>query len=298
MGADSLLVFNTGFTVDLDGPGQRLVFYLKGCNMRCPWCAAPESVSPHSDVLFFPHRLDDPTRAVVACPQDAIAIRDGNISRDVSLCYRCEEYACLRGGLRAFEWMGERVPISDLVGKARRYRMFYGPTGGVTLGGGEPTCQFDGAARLLSELRAAGIHTAMETNGSHVRLPELFDLVDALYLDLKHPDDAECERLTGVGCAQTLENIRRRHAHGGMLTVRLTLVPGYNCDEATLKLYAQKLSAIGPLAFELIPYHRRGEAKWKALGLKMPTQEALPPSGDLLRQGRSILLQSGLIERG
>ena len=132
--ADSLLVFNTGFTVDLDGPGQRLVIYLKGCNMRCLWCAAPESVSPHPDVLFFPHRLDDPTRAVAACSQGAIAVRDGDVSRDLSVCYRCEELACLRGGLRAFERMGERIPISDLVEKARRYRMFYGPTGGATPG--------------------------------------------------------------------------------------------------------------------------------------------------------------------
>ncbi len=49
-------VFNVGYSNDFDGPGTRLVFYLKGCNFRCDWCGAPESLSPEVQTLYYPER--------------------------------------------------------------------------------------------------------------------------------------------------------------------------------------------------------------------------------------------------
>lgn len=36
--------FAKGFNYSQDGPGNRLVYHLKGCNMRCPWCSNPEGM--------------------------------------------------------------------------------------------------------------------------------------------------------------------------------------------------------------------------------------------------------------
>lgn len=41
-----LKVFGKGFNFSQDGPGNRLVYHLKGCNMRCPWCSNPEGMLP------------------------------------------------------------------------------------------------------------------------------------------------------------------------------------------------------------------------------------------------------------
>ena len=35
-------IFQKGFNYSQDGPGNRLVYHLTGCNMRCPWCSNPE----------------------------------------------------------------------------------------------------------------------------------------------------------------------------------------------------------------------------------------------------------------
>ncbi len=46
--------FQKGFNYSQDGPGNRLVYHLHGCNMRCPWCSNPEGMNPSKAHSAFP----------------------------------------------------------------------------------------------------------------------------------------------------------------------------------------------------------------------------------------------------
>jgi pyruvate formate lyase activating enzyme len=37
-------IFYKGFNFSEDGPGNRLVYHLSGCNLKCPWCSNPEGM--------------------------------------------------------------------------------------------------------------------------------------------------------------------------------------------------------------------------------------------------------------
>ena len=46
--------FQKGFNYSQDGPGNRLVYHLHGCNMKCPWCSNPEGMNPQKTYSAFP----------------------------------------------------------------------------------------------------------------------------------------------------------------------------------------------------------------------------------------------------
>lgn len=292
MDSASLNIIDCGFSHDVDGPGQRLVIYTKGCNLHCPWCATPESISPDPVVAFYPERVAQSAQLVGCCPYGAITSVEDSVKRDISSCANCPTFACTTSGNIAFERIGEVRTIMALVDYANKYRAFL-TAGGVTIGGGEACCQFEAVADLLAQLHDAGFHTALETNGTNPRLPELFAQLDLLYIDLKHPDSLAAAGLTTALTAIVLANISARYAQGGNMIVRIPLVPGYNADTATLTRIGVALAAIGPLQVQLLPFHRRGEVKWRAIGLAVQTP-ATEPTDDQRHEAALILASYGL----
>ena len=95
--------------------------------------------------------------------------------------------------------------------------------GGVTLSGGEVLVQPDFAAALLKKCKENGIHTALETTAFST--PLVFSKVlantDLLLLDIKHYNDREHIKYTGVSNQSILENL------DFAVTMKFRLSPGY-----------------------------------------------------------------------
>jgi len=209
-------IFRRGFSFGLDGPGNRLVYHLCGCDFRCPWCSNPECL------------------------------------------LRWDSAASLFSA----------IAVEDIIKEAMGAKAMFFAGGGVTFTGGEPTLQFEALTRCLAGLRAQGIHTCMESNANHPRLPELFPLIDCLILDCKHHDDAPHRRWTGQGNARVLANIRAAAGQREQLLVRIPLVGGVNASPEDARAFAALLPTLGNFPVELLRYHEYGRPKWERYGME------------------------------
>lgn len=45
-------IFQKGFNYSQDGPGNRLVYHLQGCNLHCPWCSNPEGMQMEGGMIY------------------------------------------------------------------------------------------------------------------------------------------------------------------------------------------------------------------------------------------------------
>ena len=63
-----LKVFGKGFNYSQDGPGNRLVYHLKGCNMHCPWCSNPEGMHPEKGDYYTVTAEELLSEAIISKP--------------------------------------------------------------------------------------------------------------------------------------------------------------------------------------------------------------------------------------
>ena len=201
-------IFQKGFNYSQDGPGNRLVYHMQGCNFRCKWCSNPESVEE-------------------SCKTTA------NLSPE------------------------------EIAQEAVRCKMMFFDGGGVTFTGGEPTVQFEELKKTLSLLKNNGIHSAIETNGSHDRLMGLLDFVDYLIMDVKHVNVKLHKLWTGADNSKTLENIVKITKTKRQVLVRIPLIHGFN--GGAHKEFAEFFQLLDTqnVKFELLPYHEYGKDKWE-----------------------------------
>ncbi len=215
-----------------DGPGIRTNVFLKGCSLRCAWCANPESQRPQLELAFSAQRC-------IRCGQFNDACVDSWISGDTLAArkkYGERVQACPACGIR---WLGDHRTAGEIITEVLKDQPFYQDGGGLTLTGGEPTFQPRFSQAILRLAKVKGIHTAMETNG-HTRwkvLEQLTPYLDQILFDVKHLDSAIHRKYTGADNALILANLHRLAAAttgAPSVQIRVPLIPGFNADETSL----------------------------------------------------------------
>jgi len=264
-------IYNIQHFCTHDGPGIRTVVFFKGCQLKCGWCANPESQSTKDEIGFFRDKCRMCGACQLACDSGAIDIRsERRINR--SLCTRCGQCAEVCP-YDAYKLFGEYKTCDQLVERVLRDRPFYRKSGGgVTASGGEPTLQLGFLIRFFHALKREGIHTALETHGYFPaeKLASLAECTDTFLFDIKHTDSAAHQRHTGVPNELILQNIYELAVvHRADVVMRVPLIPGFNDDDgnltATARL-ARRLSQQGTLkGVHLLKFHNLAISKYAAL---------------------------------
>jgi len=232
-----------------DGPGIRTTIFMKGCPLHCAWCHNPETIRFEPETVYHPERCIH--------------------------CGHCDE-GCFSG---ARVLCGERMSVSEAVGVALMDKAYYGKDGGVTISGGEPTAQSRFVSALLKELRAQGVHTAVETClfGAWEALASVVRECDLVMADLKLWDSEKHRCYTGAGNETILRNLSRVNRP---LIVRTPVVGGVNDEDgeiAAIAAFVGKLPTL--LYYELLPYHPLGLSKGQ-----FEQQRFVTPDGNRMRE--------------
>jgi pyruvate formate lyase activating enzyme len=281
------LVFNIQKFSLHDGSGIRTLVFLKGCPLRCRWCANPEGQATHPELAFNSDRCIGTTecgRCIEVCGEGAIEPSgDGKVRVDRALCNNCGD--CIAAcPSRALELFGTYMSVDEMVAVVEEDSAFYARSGGgLTLSGGEPLVQAEFAIALLKRAQERGIDTALETSG-HCRWDDLERAcahVSQLFFDIKSLNLEKHGREVGIGGKTILRNLRRlvERLPGLPIVVRTPVIPGFNDSDEEIAAIANLVGQLpGELGYELLPYHGFGGPKYLQLGMPYDLEELSPPS--------------------
>ena len=156
-----------------DGPGIRTTVFLKGCSLKCQWCANPESWAGEPEMAFFEDECIFAGACAKACPFGAISmtpagpVTDWDVCRN--RCYREVEapYPCTNVcHAQARRTLGRHMTVDQVLATVERDRGIYRDSGGgLSVSGGEPFYQSAFLRGLLREAKNRWLNTVVESCG-------------------------------------------------------------------------------------------------------------------------------------
>ena len=271
------IIFNIQHFSIHDGPGIRTVVFLKGCPLRCGWCANPESQNPDPEIAWTREECIG-CRSCVNCLKELQCefiekegvFWDNQVRPDENLAARVKRIC----PSEALHIIGERKSVEEILEQVEKDKTFYKTSGGgLTVSGGEPLMQAEFTAELLKEAKKKTISTCIETSGqaSWERFQLVLKELDYLIMDIKCFSSERHKEHTGIGNELILENMQKiRETFPNLpVLVRTPVIPGFNDTEEEILKIAEFVNQLN-CEYELLKYHRLGLPKYDSLHREYP----------------------------
>lgn len=194
---------------------------------------------------------------------------------------------------------GKRMSVEEIMLDLTSYLPFLAASGGgITASGGEPLLQIEFLIDLFKECKQKDIHTTIDSSGGcystspyfQELLRELLKYTDLFLLDIKLINRTKHETLTGKTNEHILQFARFLSDQQVPVWIRHVLVPGVTNHEKDLNELGEFIGTLKNVKkVEVLPYHKLGVYKWKALGLDYPLKEVNPPSEEEVKKAYQML---------
>jgi pyruvate formate lyase activating enzyme len=235
----------------VDGPGNRFVISLQGCNFNCISCAQPYLINECSSC----------GQCVEPCPETALYF-DGHhrVVADEQECTSCN--MCVDICPSDSTPLSEMLRLDSLTKRISDVAHFIS---GITVSGGEPTLQNDFVAGLFCALKCdeklSGLTTFVDSNGHATRQAweRLLPVMDGAMITLRGLDPETHIAITGEDNARVLDTIRYLAEWDRLWEVRLLMIPGMNDEAAAVARTAVWLHDIDPsMRIKLVGFRSAG----------------------------------------
>ena len=286
-----------------DGEGIRTAVFLKGCNLRCPWCANPESQSGAPHVVVHKKLCTACLSCYRNCPQKAVYYVGNIIKTNMDLCTvcgRCVQF-CPNSARQIY---GQTVSVEEVMKEILKDSVYYARSGGgVTISGGEPLLQPQFTRAILEECGREYLHTAVETAGyaPWESVWTALEPASVVLMDIKAtdprtaaaflPEKADAEKMM----ESKLQTIRRLREKGKNIIFRCPIVPGYNDNLHHIETVGELARQVGVAQVDLLPFHQFGKNKYDALDREYLFSDVPALSEEHMIPYRNALLKKGLI---
>lgn len=235
-GAPILEIASTLTSSVVDGPGNRFVLFLQGCNFDCIACHNPSTIG----------RCDACGACVEACPHGALSSpTSGVVIYTEAPCDRCR--ACVVPCPIDSDPAIRVVAAATVAEEIRAVAPFLS---GITVTGGEPTMQLDGLVALFEAIKGDDdlqrLTTLVDSNGNLPRRgwERLLPVMDGAMIDLKAASPDLHERITGHGNEPVKESIRFLGAAGKLTEVRILVIEGVTDPPDELDAWAEFVAGV------------------------------------------------------
>lgn len=199
---------------------------------------------------------------------------------------------------------GNQMSIDEIITHYNKKKTFYN-NGGITVTGGEPLMQIDFVTTLFKECKRLGIHTCLDTSGityvegNHKKMDELMEVTDLIMLDIKHIDNVEHKKLTGVENTNILKFAKYLDSINKAVWIRHVVVPNITQNDKFLYELGLFLGSLNNIkALDVLPYHVMGKSKYEEMKIPYPLEGVEPLEKDEAVKARNIIVSGMKKTRG
>lgn len=257
----------------VDGPGNRTVIFLQGCNFNCLYCHNPETIN----------RCIDCGLCLSVCPAGALSTRNGAVAWDSNKCIRCD--ACLAVCRSKSSPKAVRMTVDEVMKAILKVKPFIS---GITVSGGECTLQKEFLIDLFPKVHELGLTAFADTNGSidFSKEDRLTAVMDKAMLDIKSFDEEEHKMLTGMTNRIVLKNAEYLAKLNKLYEIRTVIVPGILDNR-------RNVAEVGRLIAELDADIRYKLIRFRPVGVLEDMKKVEMPSDELMAELKNSAEEKG-----